>query len=292
MKKVPLTSNRFVSKDEPPFIVAEIGINHNGDLKLAKKMVKSAKEIGIDAVKFQVKDVEEAHPKELLDMPYTGPNSYGNTYREHKQALEFSQEELGEIYDYAKELDIICFSTPCNVNAVQRLEKLNNPIYKIASIFVTNLDLIEEICKTGKPIIMSTGCSTVEEIDKAVNLIRSYHDDLVLLHSTTSYPTNDEDINFNVIPTLENHYDCPVGYSGHEKGLGLTVSCVALGACVIERHFTLDRTMKGPDHASSIERDGLRLLVSRAKRLHIALGLPDIRMLDCELPVRKKFRGY
>ena len=131
-----------------------------------------------------------------------------------------------------------------------------------------------------------------EEIDKAVNLIRSYHDDLVLLHSTTSYPTNDEDINFNVIPTLENRYDCPVGYSGHEKGLGLTVSCVALGACVIERHFTLDRTMKGPDHASSIEREGMRLLVSRAKRLHIALGLPDIRILDCELPVRKKFRGY
>ena len=139
---------------------------------------------------------------------------------------------------------------------------------------------------------MSTGCSTVEEIDKAVNLIRSYHDNLVLLHCTSCYPTSDVDINFNVIPTLKNRYNCPVGYSGHEKGIGLTVSCIALGACVIERHFTLDRTMKGPDHASSVERDGMRLIISRAKRLHTALGSSEIRMLDCELSTREKFRGY
>jgi len=228
----------------------------------------------------------------MLDMPYEKPNSFGKTYREHKLALEFSQNELEQIYDYAKTLNIICFSTPCDVTAVKRLAKLDNPIYKIASIYVTSLDIIEEICKTNKPILMSTGCSTAEEIDKAMNLIRSYHDNVALFHCTSCYPTNDNDINFNVIPTLKKRYNCPVGYSGHEKGVGLTVSSIALGACVIERHFTLDRTMKGPDHASSVEPHGMSLIISRAHRLYNALGSSEIRMLDCELPVRKKFRGY
>jgi len=292
MNRVKLTENVEVGDGLPPFIVAEIGLNHNGKLDLAFEMMKKAKDIGVDAVKFQVKDVEEAHPKEMLDMPYEGPNSFGKTYREHKLALEFSQEQLEQIYEYARKLNIVCFSTPCNVNAVKRLEKLGNPFYKIASFFVTWPELIETICKTGKPIVMSTGCSTMEEIDKAVALIRSYGNPLVLLHCVSSYPTEDEDINFNVIPALKARYNCPVGYSGHERGVGLTIAAVALGACVIERHFTLDRTMKGPDHAASIEPEGFELLVGRIKRLYKAMGLPEIKVRDCELANRKKFRGY
>ena len=169
MNSLDLTSDITIGENHSPFIVAEIGINHNGNLELAKEMIKMAKEIGVNAVKFQVKDVEEAHPKELLDMPYKGSNSFGKTYREHKLALEFSQNELREIYSYSRELDIPCFSTPCNVSAVCRLEELDNPFYKIASFFVTWDELLEEICKTKKPIIMSTGSSTIDEIDHAVD---------------------------------------------------------------------------------------------------------------------------
>jgi sialic acid synthase SpsE len=292
MYRIKLTENIAVGDGLPPFIVAEIGINHNGRLELALEMIKKAKEIGVNAVKFQVKDVEEAHPKEMLDMPYEGPNSFGKTYREHKLALEFSQEQLKQIYEYARKLNIPCFSTPCNVNAVKRLEKLDNPFYKIASFHLTWHELVEEVCKTGKPIILSTGASTVEEIDKTVELIRKYGNPFALLHCVSSYPTEDKDINFSVIPSLRERYECPVGYSGHERGVGLTIAAVALGACIIERHFTLDRTMKGPDHASSIEPAGMQLLVSRAKRLFEAMGSPEITVYDCELANRKKFRGY
>jgi len=292
MDTLDLTPDIQIGESFPPFIVAEIGINHNGNLDLAKKMIKIAKDIGVNAVKFQVKDVEEAHPKELLDMPYEGPNSFGKTYREHKLALEFSQNELRDIYSYAKELEIPCFSTPCNVSAVSRLEELGNPFYKIASFFVTWNELIEEICKTKKPIIMSTGSSTIDEIDHAVNIIRKNNVPFCLMHAVSSYPTDDKDINFKVIKTLHEKYDCPVGYSGHERGVGLTVSAIALGACIIERHLTLDRTLKGPDHASSLEPTGFKLMVERAERLHTALGSPKIDVYDCELANRKKFRGY
>ncbi len=292
MDKIQLTNDVWIGKDQPPIVVAEIGLNHNGKLDTALEMIKKAKDIGVNAVKFQVKDVEEAHPKEMLDMPYEGPNSFGKTYREHKQALEFSQNELEQIYDYAKKMNIICFSTPCNVNAVKRLEQLNNPIYKIASFHLTFSDILEEVCKTGKPIIMSTGASSIEEIDKAVELIRKYHENFALLHAVSCYPTEDKDMNLKQITSLQERYNCPVGYSGHEKGVGLCTSTIAMGACVIERHFTLDRTMKGPDHAASVEEEGFRLIVDRTHRLYQALGTAEIRVMDCELANRKKFRGY
>ena len=168
----------------------------------------------------------------------------------------------------------------------------DNPFYKIASFFVNWDELIKEICKTKKPIIMSTGCSTIEEIDHAVEIIREHKNPFCLMHAVSSYPTEDKDLNLNVIQSLQERYNCPVGYSGHEKGVGLTAASVALGACVIERHFTLDRTMKGPDHASSVEPTGLKLIIERAKRMHDALGSSEINVYDCELANRKKFRGY
>ena len=292
MNKIQLTNDRWVGEGNPPFIVAEIGLNHNGDVDLAQKLIKKAKKIGVDAVKFQVKDIEEAHPKELLDMPYEGPNSYGKTYREHKQALELSQEDLEKVYKYAKELGIICFSTPCNVSAVKRLEQLDNPIYKIASVHVTNLNIIEEVAKTGKPIILSTGMSEINEIDNAVNLIRKYTEQFALLHCVSCYPADYKDLNLRIIPALRERYNCPVGYSGHERGVGITHCAMALDACILERHFTLDRTMKGPDHAASLEPAGFELLVGRARNLYLALGTSEKRVLDCELAMRKKFRDY
>ena len=255
-------------------------------------MIKVCKEIKVDAVKFQVKDIETAFSKKLLDRPYVGPNSFGNTYREHKQALEFSKEELKIIYDYAKSLKIICFATPFDIKSVELLEELENPIYKISSFHVTDLELIKIVAKTSKPIIMSTGMSSIEEIDNAVRIIRDFHDNLILLQCTSCYPTDDKDMNLKVIQTLQKKYNCPVGYSSHEKGVGITPSCVALGASVIERHFTLDRTMKGPDHASSVEPTGMELVIIRSKRLFTALGTSEKRVLDSELDNRKKFRGY
>jgi len=292
MNKVCLSDNRFVGKDELPFVIAEIGNNHNGDIELAKKMIKICKGIDVDAVKFQVKDIETAFPKELLDKPYEGPNSFGKTYREHKQALEFSKEQLKIIYDYAKTLDILCFSTPFDIKSLNLLEELNNQIYKISSFHVTDLELIKAVSKTSKPIIMSTGMSSIEEIDKAVQTIRNFHDKLIILQCTSCYPTEDKDINLKVIPFLQDRYNCPVGYSSHEKGVGITAASVALGATIIERHFTLDRTMKGPDHASSVEPSGMELVIKRSKRMFTALGSGEKRVLDSELVNRKKFRGY
>jgi len=292
MNRIKLTESRWVGENEPPFIIAEIGNNHNGDFNMAFKLIKIAKEIGVDAVKFQVKNIEKSFSKELLDSSYVNENSFGKTYREHKQALEFSEQQLKQIYDYAKKLDIVCFSTPFDVDSVDLLERIDNPIYKISSFHVTDLPLIERICKTKKPILISTGMSTIAEIDNAIDLIKKYTELYAILHSVSSYPTADDDINLNVIPTLRDRYKCPVGYSGHERGIAICSSAVVLGACVIERHFTFDRTMKGPDHASSVEPTGMADIVSRAKRFFVAMGNTEKRVLDCELKNRKKFRGY
>ena len=292
MNRIKLTESRWVGENEPPFIIAEIGNNHNGDFNMAFKLIKIAKEIGVDAVKFQVKNIEKSFSKELLDSSYVNENSFGKTYREHKQALEFSEQQLKQIYDYAKKLDIVCFSTPFDVDSVDLLERIDNPIYKISSFHVTDLPLIERICKTKKPILISTGMSTIAEIDNAIDLIKKYTELYTILHSVSSYPTADEDINLNIIPTLRDRYKCPVGYSGHERGIAICSSAVVLGACVIERHFTFDRTMKGPDHASSVEPTGMADIVSRAKRFFVAMGNTEKRVLDCELKNRKKFRGY
>ena len=292
MNKIKLTEDRWIGENELPFIIAEIGNNHNGDLNLALKMIKIAKELGVDAVKFQVKNIEKCFSQELLDSTYVNENSFGTTYREHKQALEFSEEQLKQIYDYARKLDIVCFSTPFDVDSVDLLEQIGNPIYKISSFHVTDLPLIERVCKTKKPILLSTGMSTIDEIDKAVNLIRKYTDQYSINHCVSSYPTVDEDINLNVIKTLQDRYKCPVGYSGHERGIAICVSVVVLGVSTIERHFTLDRTMKGPDHASSIEPSGMADVVQRTRRFFVAMGSPEKKILDCELKNRKKFRGY
>ena len=274
------------------FIIAEIASNWEGNLKIAKEIIKKSKEAGADAVKFQVKNIEKSFSKELLDSTYVNENSFGKTYREHKMALEFSEEQMKELYDFAAKMNIICFSTPFDIDSVDMLERIGNPIYKISSFHVTDLKLIEYVCQTKKPIIISTGMSTIEEIDKAIELIKKHTKDFVIMHCVSCYPTEDKDVNLNVIPTLKNRYNSPVGYSGHERGIAITASTVLLGSCAIERHFTLDRTMKGPDHASSVEPIGLNDIVTRSKKMFSAMGTSKKDVLDCELKNRKKFRGY
>ena len=292
MYKIKINENKMIGENETPFIIAEIGNNHNGNLDTAKELIKTAKEAGADAVKFQVKNIEKSFSKELLDSTYVNENSFGKTYREHKMALEFSEEQMKELYDFASKMSIICFSTPFDIDSVDMLERIGNPIYKISSFHVTDLKLIEYVCQTKKPIIISTGMSTIEEIDKAVELIKKFTKDFIIMHCVSCYPTEDKDVNLNIIPTLKNRYNCPIGYSGHERGIAITASTVLLGCCAIERHFTLDRTMKGPDHASSVEPIGLNDIVTRSKKMFNAMGTSKKDVLDCELKNRKKFRGY
>jgi len=292
MYKIKINENKMIGENETPFIIAEIGNNHNGNLDTAKELIKTAKEAGADAVKFQVKNIEKSFSKELLDSTYVNENSFGKTYREHKMALEFSEEQMKELYDFASKMSIICFSTPFDIDSVDMLERIGNPIYKISSFHVTDLKLIEYVCQTKKPIIISTGMSTIEEIDKAVELIKKFTKDFIIMHCVSCYPTEDKDVNLNIIPTLKNRYNCPIGYSGHERGIAITASTVLLGCCAIERHFTLDRTMKGPDHASSVEPVGLNDIVTRSKKFFSAMGTSKKDVLDCELKNRKKFRGY
>ena len=292
MKSITLSNDKKIGDECLPFIIAEIGNNHNGSVKNAKELIKKAKEINVDAVKFQIKDIEKSFSKELLDSPYEGQNSFGKTYREHKEFLEFNFDELKEIYDYANEIGIICFSTPFDVTSVEILEKLKNPIYKISSFHVTDIPLIEAICKTKKPIILSTGMSSLQEIENAVKIIKDKGNELILLQCTSCYPTDDKDVNLRVINSYKNKFEVLVGYSGHERGTSITSAAVVLGACVLERHFTLDRTMKGPDHASSVETEGMKLIVEKAQRIFNSLGENEKKVLDCELKNRKKFRGY
>jgi len=292
MNKIKISENRSIGENEPPFIIAEIGNNHNGSIDNALELIKTANDIGVDAVKFQVKNIEKSFSQELLNSSYVTENSFGKTYREHKQALEFSKEQLVEIYEFSRKLGIICFSTPFDTDSVDLLETIDNPIYKISSFHVTDMPLIEKVSKTKKPIIMSTGMSSIDEIDKAVELIRNHNDQLILLQCTSCYPTDDKDVNLAVIPSLRNRYSCPIGYSGHERGLAICTSAVTLGACVIEKHFTSDRTLKGPDHASSIEPIGMKDIVLRSGKIFNALGNSNKIVLDCELKNRQKFRGY
>ena len=289
---IQVSNNRKIGLNHPPFIIAEIGNNHNGKMDLAIQLVKAAADANADAIKLQTKNPETAFRKELLDMPCLNENSFGATYREHKYAIELTQDQTAELYELADSLGLIAFSTPFDVDSVDMLEKIGQPIYKISSFHVTDLKLIEKVCNTGKPLIMSTGMSSWEEIDTAVEIIRKFTDHFVLMQCTSSYPAELEDLNLSAIPAIQKRYQCQVGYSGHERGVGVGPGAVLLGASVIERHFTMDRTLKGPDHAASLEPRGLDLLVKRSNNYWKALGAPKKEIQDSELANRLKFRGY
>jgi len=284
--------NRLVGDGYPAFIIAEIGNNHNGDFEMAKAMIDKAIECGADAVKFQIKNIEKCFAKELLDMPYDHQNSFGKTYREHKEYLEFSHNEYKELKEYSHQKGVTFFATPFDVDSFSFLKSIEVYVYKIASFHVTESDLLKAVCTAKKPIIMSTGMSTLEEIDKACEIMKADKATYALLQCTSSYPTDDTDVHLSVIPELKKRYQVVVGYSGHERGISIAASSVLLGSCIIEKHFTMDRTLKGPDHAASLEPKGFKLMVERVRLLEKAIGNPKKVVLDCELKNRKKNRGY
>ncbi|MGB9006214.1 MAG: N-acetylneuraminate synthase family protein [Candidatus Aminicenantales bacterium] len=285
MSKIRI-GNVPVGDGHPCFVVAEIGINHNGDLEIAKKLIDLAKVAGCNAVKFQKRTVDVVYSKEELDKPRESP--FGDTNRDLKYRLEFKLEEYQQIEKYCREKNIIWFASCWDEQSVDFISQFDVPCYKIASACLTDHNLLRHTRAKGRPIILSTGMSTLEQIDHAVEVLGK--DDLIVLQSTSTYPSDYDELNLAVIPFLRKRYRVPVGYSGHETGLPSSVAAVALGASVIERHITLDRAMWGSDHAASLGPSGIIKLVQEIRLVETSMGDGIKRVIDRELPIMKKLR--
>jgi|SRR3989339_1074653 len=271
------------------FIIAEVGINHNGDLEIAKKLIDVAKEAGADAVKFQKRTIDLVYTKEELDAPRESP--WGTTNREQKMGLEFGHKEYDEIDRYCKEKGIEWFASPWDLESFKFLSAYNSKYAKVASALLTDHDLLEAMAKEKKHTFISTGMSTMEEIEAAVNIFKKYKCPFELMHCNSTYPlTNDDDANLRVIETLRNHFGCNVGYSGHEVGLAVSYGAAALGISSLERHITLNRVMYGSDQVASVEPTGFRMLVGVVRQIERAMGDGIKRVYPSEVPIKKKLR--
>lgn len=286
MSKVVKIGNYNVGDLSHCFIIAEIGINHNGDVELAKKLIKIAHDHGVDAVKFQKRTVDVVYTKHELEMER--PNPFGQTNGDLKRGLELGYDEYLEIDRYCKELSMLWFASCWDEQSVDFIEQFNPPCYKIASASLTDDDLILYIKSKNRPILLATGMSTQEEIDHALDILGQ--DNLVLMHCTSTYPSQESELNLNVIPNYIQKYSCPIGYSGHEKGVFPSVLAASMGACAVERHITTDRTLWGSDHPASLEPEGLRRLVRDIRLLNVIKGDGKKVVYDSELPIIKKLR--
>ena len=272
----------------PVFIIAEIGINHNGDVKIAKKLIDGAIFAGCDAVKFQKRTVEKVYSKEELDKYRESP--WGTTNREQKLGLEFSEKEYDEIDRYCKEKNIEWFASAWDMDSQHFLRKYNLKYNKIASAMLTHKDLLNLVAEEKKHTFISTGMSTMEEIEKAMEVFKKADCPFELMHCNSTYPMKDEDANLRMIPVLREKFNCKVGYSGHEVGLITTAGAVALGASSVERHITLDRAMYGSDQAASVEVMGFYRLVNYIRTIEKALGDGIKRVTSKENGIKEKLR--
>lgn len=271
------------------FVIAEIGINHNGDLNTAKKLIDWAVLSGCDAVKFQKRTVDKVYTKEYLDSYRESP--WGTTQRAQKEGLEFGKKEYDEVDKYCREKGIEWFASAWDIDAQKFLRQFDLKYNKVASAMLTNMDLLEEIASERKYTFIATGMSTYEEIDAAVEVFKNAQCPYELMHCNSTYPMKNEDANLKLIPILRERYGVNVGYSGHETGRIVSTAAVALGATSIERHITLDRTMYGSDQAASLEVDDLQRLIKDIRVLEKALGNGEKVLSDEETAVRKKLRG-
>lgn len=286
MRKEVIIGNKTVGDNSPCFIIAEIGINHNGSVDLAKKMIDEAVMAGCDAVKFQKRTVTKVYTPEELDV--YRPNYYGSTNRDLKLGLELSYEDYCEIDKYCKSKKIMWFASCWDIDSVDFIEQFDVPCHKIASALLTNDEFLKKVKSTGKPILMSTGMSTMEEIRHAVDILGE--DNLIIFQCTSTYPNEHKEINLRVIEQFRKEFSCPIGYSGHEKGLLPSILSVELGAASVERHITVDRTLWGSDQAASLEPEGLRRMVRDIREVKIILGDGQKVVYDSELPIKKKLR--
>ncbi|WP_375406078.1 N-acetylneuraminate synthase family protein [uncultured Amnibacterium sp.] len=276
-----------VGEGHPVYVIGEIGLNHNGDVDIAKKLIDVASLAGAQAVKFQKRTPAISTPEHMKQVPRETP--WGTmTYLEYRYRVEFEQEQYAEIGAYADSKGLDWFASPWDEPSVDFLEEMDTVAYKVASASVTDLGLLGKLKDTGKPVILSTGMSTIEQIDRAVEVLGTDH--LVMLHATSTYPLPPEEANLLMIPTLKERYGVPVGYSGHEPGLQISLAAVALGAVAVERHITLDRAMWGSDHAASLEPHGLMSLVRDIRIVGTAMGDGVKRVFPGELAPLSKLR--
>ena len=277
---------KLVGDDQPCFIIAEIGINHNGNVDLAKRLISVAVAAGCDAVKFQKRTVEVVYTAEELAKPRENP--FGPTNGDLKYGLEFEQDDFEQIDAFCKSVRMPWFASPWDEGSVDFLERFKPAVYKIASASLTDHNLLRYIRKTGKPVIASTGMSTYDEIDHAVEVLGKK--DLILMHTTSTYPANYDELNLRAIPTMAARYGVPIGYSGHETGIPTSVCAAALGACSVERHITMDRAMWGSDQAASLEPNGISRLVRDVRLWEQSKGDGIKRVYEREIPIIKKLR--
>ena len=284
--KVIRIGDALVGPGHPTYLIAEIGINHNGSLEIAKQLIDVAVEAGCDAVKFQKRTVDVVYTAEELQRPRENP--FGPTNGDLKRGLEFDEAAYREIDRHCRARGIVWFASCWDERSVDFIEQFSPPCYKIASASLTDDALLRHHRATRRPIILSTGMSTLEQIRHAVEVLET--DDLILLHCNSTYPAKLEELNLRTIQTLQKMYDAPVGYSGHEVGLPTTLAAVTLGAAVVERHVTLDRAMWGTDQAASLEPAGLKRLVRDIRAIERALGDGIKVVHDSERPIMAKLR--
>jgi N-acetylneuraminate synthase len=278
--------SKVVGTGQPCYVIAEIGINHNGDIDIAKQLINVAVGAGCSAVKFQKRTIDVVYSAEELAKPRENP--FGPTNGDLKRGLEFEIEEYKEIDRYCREVKVDWFASCWDEGSVDFIAQFDVPCFKIASASLTDDNLLRHTRAIGKPILLSTGMSTIEQIDHALEVLGK--NDLVLMQACSTYPAYYEELNLRVIETLIERYAVPVGYSGHETGLPSSVAAMVLGACIIERHITLDRSMWGSDHAASLEPNGITRLVRDIRLIEKSMGDGVKRVLEREQPIIKKLR--
>ncbi len=272
------------------FVIAEIGINHNGDVEIAKQLIDVAKIAGADAIKFQKRTIDSVYTKEMLDSPRESP--WGTTQRAQKEGLEFALDEYKEIDAYCKEKGIEWFASAWDIESQKFLRQFDLKYNKIASAMIVYEDLLKEVASEKKHTFISTGMTEFEQIDRAVEIFKEKDCPFELMHCISTYPMDDEDANLNCIKTLRDRYKCDVGYSGHEVGLAVSYAAAALGIASLERHITLDRAMYGSDQAASVEPIGLLQLVGAVRKIEKAMGNGKITMNHKEIPIAQKLRAH
>jgi N-acetylneuraminate synthase/sialic acid synthase len=279
---------RQVGEGQPCFVIAEGGVNHNGDPRLAAELVHIAARCQADAVKFQKRTIHELLTREALERPYRHQNSLGATYGEHRQKLELDESEWYRLRDLAVRLGLEFMGSAWDRGSADLLEALDSPAIKLPSAVLTDLGLLDYVARKGRPMVVSTGMSSLQEVDQAVDRILRHTDQLVLLQCTSAYPSEFVDVNLRVMDTFRQRYGVLVGYSGHERGISVTEAAATLGACVVERHFTKDRTLAGPDHAASLEPTGLQKLVRDIRQIEMAMGSGEKTIAPAEVAVRAR----
>ncbi|KAM4709437.1 N-acetylneuraminate-9-phosphate synthase [Discoglossus pictus] len=278
-----LCPGRWVGGDHPCFIIAEIGQNHQGDIEIAKKMIRMAKDCGADCAKFQKSELDHKFNKKALERIYNSPHSWGRTYGDHKRHLEFSHDQFRELKKYAEEVGIFFTASGMDEMAVEFLHELDVPFFKVGSGDTNNLPYIKKCAEKGRPMVISSGMQTLDTMRRVYDIVKPLNPNFCFLQCTSTYPLNPEDVNLRVIKEFQTQFpDIPIGYSGHETGIAITLASVAMGAKVVERHVTLDKTWKGNDHQASLEPNELAELVRSIRTVEKAMGSPIKRLLPCE----------